>query len=90
MDIVLSSEAGSGASTPSLSPRKEQNGRGGGAGGGSGSSGSGAASTGAWSEGEGSSAGASVHGDDEQDTQAILDLLSATRTPQVCVFRLIC
>lgn len=64
----------SGASTPSLSPRKELNGRGGGSGG---------ASSGAWSEGEGSSAGASVQGDDESDTQALLDLLSATRTPQV-------
>ncbi|CAH0749158.1 unnamed protein product [Diatraea saccharalis] len=67
-------EANSGASTPSLSPRKELNGRGGGSGG---------ASSGAWSEGEGSSAGASVQGDDENDTQAVLDLLSATRTPQV-------
>ncbi|XP_072936299.1 fibronectin type-III domain-containing protein 3a-like isoform X2 [Epargyreus clarus] len=67
-------EVNSGASTPSLSPRKEVNGRGGGSGG---------ASSGAWSEGEGSSAGASVQGDDESDTQALLDLLSATRTPQV-------
>lgn len=67
----------SGASTPSLSPRKEVNGRGGG---------SGNASSGAWSEGEGSSAGASVHGDDDNDTQAVLDLLSATRTPQVHTF----
>ncbi|XP_053606193.1 fibronectin type-III domain-containing protein 3a isoform X2 [Plodia interpunctella] len=67
-------EVNSGASTPSLSPRKEMNGRG---------SGSGGASSGAWSEGEGSSAGASVQGDDENDMQAILDLLSATRTPQV-------
>ncbi|XP_060802141.1 fibronectin type-III domain-containing protein 3A isoform X2 [Amyelois transitella] len=67
-------EVNSGASTPSLSPRKELNGRGGGSGG---------ASSGAWSEGEGSSAGASVQGDDENDMQAILDLLSATRTPQV-------
>ncbi|XP_052746072.1 fibronectin type-III domain-containing protein 3a-like isoform X2 [Bicyclus anynana] len=67
----------SGASTPSLSPRKELNGRG------EGSGGSGGASSGAWSEGEGSSAGASVQGDDENDTQALLDLLSATRTPQV-------
>ncbi|XP_045767101.1 fibronectin type-III domain-containing protein 3a isoform X2 [Maniola jurtina] len=64
----------SGASTPSLSPRKELNGRGGGSGG---------ASSGAWSEGEGSSAGASLQGDDDNDTQALLDLLSATRTPQV-------
>ncbi|XP_063376072.1 fibronectin type-III domain-containing protein 3a isoform X2 [Cydia fagiglandana] len=71
-------EANSGGSTPSLSPRKELNGRGGGAG----SGGSGGASSGAWSEGEGSSAGASVQGDDD-DTQALLDLLSATRTPQV-------
>ncbi|XP_068621688.1 fibronectin type-III domain-containing protein 3a isoform X2 [Battus philenor] len=67
-------EINSGASTPSLSPRKELNGRGGGSGG---------ASSGAWSEGEGSSAGASVQGDDDNDTQAFLDLLSATRTPQV-------
>ncbi|CAH2265247.1 jg19785 [Pararge aegeria aegeria] len=67
----------SGASTPSLSPRKELNGRG------ESSGGSGGASSGAWSEGEGSSAGASVQGDDENDTQALLDLLSATRTPQV-------
>ncbi|XP_075992057.1 miles to go isoform X2 [Anticarsia gemmatalis] len=67
-------EVNSGASTPSLSPRKELNGRGGGSGG---------ASSGAWSEGEGSSAGASVQGDDDNDTQAVLDLLSATRTPQV-------
>ncbi|XP_045511632.1 fibronectin type-III domain-containing protein 3a-like [Colias croceus] len=67
-------EISSGASTPSLSPRKELNGRGGGSGG---------ASSGTWSEGEGSSAGASVQGDDENDTQALLDLLSATRTPQV-------
>lgn len=67
-------EANSGASTPSLSPRKEVNGR---------SGGSGGASSGAWSEGEGSSAGASVQGDDDNDTQAVLDLLSATRTPQV-------
>ncbi|XP_013181184.1 PREDICTED: fibronectin type-III domain-containing protein 3a-like isoform X1 [Papilio xuthus] len=73
-------EMNSGASTPSLSPRKELNGRGGGSGGGSGSGG---ASSGAWSEGEGSSAGASVQGDDDNDTQAFLDLLSATRTPQV-------
>ncbi|XP_050675432.1 fibronectin type-III domain-containing protein 3A isoform X2 [Leptidea sinapis] len=65
---------GTGASTPSLSPRKELNGRGGGSGG---------ASSGTWSEGEGSSAGASVQGDDENDTQALLDLLSGTRTPQV-------
>lgn len=64
----------SGASTPSLSPRKELNGRGGGSGG---------ASSGAWSEGEGSSTGASVQGDDDNGTQAVLDLLSATRTPQV-------
>ncbi|KAG6443977.1 hypothetical protein O3G_MSEX003143 [Manduca sexta] len=68
-------EVNSGASTPSLSPRKEVNGRGG-------SGGSGGASSGAWSEGESSSAGASVHGDDD-DTQAVLDLLSARRTPQV-------
>ncbi|CAG9567387.1 unnamed protein product [Danaus chrysippus] len=68
-------EVNSGASTPSLSPRKESNGRGG--------SGSGGASSGAWSEGEGSSAGASIQGDDENDTQALLDLVSATRTPQV-------
>ncbi|XP_046961636.1 fibronectin type-III domain-containing protein 3a isoform X2 [Vanessa cardui] len=67
-------EVNSGASTPSLSPRKELNGR---------SGGSGGASSGAWSEGEGSSAGASVQGDDDNDTQALLDLLSATRTPQV-------
>jgi hypothetical protein len=67
-------EVNSGASTPSLSPRKELNGRGGGSGG---------ASSGAWSEGEGSSAGASVQGDDDSDTQAVLDMLSATRTPQV-------
>ncbi|CAH2066329.1 unnamed protein product, partial [Iphiclides podalirius] len=67
-------EINSGASTPSLSPRKELNGRGGGSAG---------ASSGAWSEGEGSSAGASVQGDDDNDTQAFLDLLSATRTPQV-------
>ncbi|KAL4715145.1 hypothetical protein ACJJTC_012192 [Scirpophaga incertulas] len=69
-------EVNSDASTPSLSPRKELNGRGGG-------SGSGGASSGAWSEGEGSSAGASVQGDDDNDTQAVLDLLSTTRTPQV-------
>ncbi|CAH3837456.1 unnamed protein product [Pieris brassicae] len=67
-------EINSGASTPSLSPRKELNGRGGGSGG---------ASSGTWSEGEGSSAGASIQGDDDNDTQALLDLLSATRTPQV-------
>ncbi|KAM3962813.1 miles to go [Aphomia sociella] len=67
-------EMNSGASTPSLSPRKELNGRGGGSGG---------ASSGAWSEGEGSSAGASVQGDDENDTQAVLDMLSTIRTPQV-------
>lgn len=54
-----------------------------GRGGGSGSGGSGGASSGAWSEGEGSSAGASLQGDDDH-TQAVLDLLSATRTPQVC------
>lgn len=65
-------ELNSGATTPSLSPRKELNG-----------SRSGGASSGVWSEGEGSSAGASVHGDDEHDTQTVLDLLSATRTPQV-------
>ncbi|KAJ0181686.1 hypothetical protein K1T71_002408 [Dendrolimus kikuchii] len=76
-------DVNSGASTPSLSPRKEMNGRGGGSGGGNGSGGSGGASSGAWSEGEGSSAGASLQGDDEHHTQAVLDLLSATRTPQV-------
>lgn len=65
----------SGASTPSLSPRKELNGRGGGSGG---------ASSGAWSEGEGSSAGASVQGDDD-NTQDVLDQLAATRTPQVSI-----
>ncbi|XP_037976773.2 fibronectin type-III domain-containing protein 3a isoform X1 [Plutella xylostella] len=63
-------EANSGASTPSLSPRKELNGRGG-------------ASSGAWSEGEGSSAGASMQSDEDCDTQAFLDQLSAKRTPQV-------
>ncbi|XP_041970315.1 fibronectin type-III domain-containing protein 3a isoform X2 [Aricia agestis] len=67
-------EINSGASTPSLSPRKDLNGVGGGSGG---------ASSGAWSEGEGSSAGASIQGDDDNDTQALLDLISATRTPQV-------
>ncbi|RVE53302.1 hypothetical protein evm_002135 [Chilo suppressalis] len=67
-------EVNSGASTPSLSPRKELNGRGGDSGG---------ASSGAYSEGEGSSAGASVQGDDDNATQAVLDMLSATRTPQV-------
>lgn len=68
-------EVNSGASTPSLSPRKELNGRGGGSGG---------ASSGAWSEGEGSSAGASVQGDDD-NTQDVLDQLAATRTPQVLI-----
>lgn len=76
LNIINLTEVNSGASTPSLSPRKELNGRGGGSGG---------ASSGAWSEGEGSSAGASVQGDDESDTQAVLDLLSATRTPQVTI-----
>lgn len=75
----LCTELNSGASTPSLSPRKELNGTRSEGGGGSG----GGASSGAWSEGEGSSAGASVQGDDDTDTQAVLDLLSATRTPQV-------
>lgn len=70
----------SGASTPSLSPRKELNGRGGGSGG---------ASSGAWSEGEGSSAGASVQGDDD-NTQDVLDQLAATRTPQVPIFLNLC
>ncbi|GBP38064.1 Fibronectin type-III domain-containing protein 3a [Eumeta japonica] len=65
----------SNTSTPSLSPRKELNGSRGG--------GSGGASSGAWSEGEGSSASASLQGDDDNDTQAVLDLLSATRKPQV-------
>ncbi|XP_028033962.1 fibronectin type-III domain-containing protein 3a isoform X2 [Bombyx mandarina] len=59
----------SGTSTPTLSPRKELNGRGG-------------TTSGAWSEGEGSSAGASVHSD-EDDTQAILELMSTARKPQV-------
>lgn len=71
-------EAHSGASTPSLSPRKELNGSSSGCGG---SGGSGAASSGGSSS---ASAAASLHGDDDTDTQHLLDLLSATKKPHVC------